>query len=146
MGMWTKGLDEFYSKKYRKQVEDDIQENNLQIKVKDFHESFVKFCCIERVHFEADIIDELESYLNRKRMYITNVKKWKSISKFVFKRDNYTCSYCKQIGGKLEVDHIVPFSKGGSDDFENLTTSCLRCNRQKKDKSVQEFNNWKLKL
>lgn len=61
----------------------------------------------------------------------------------VFKRDNYTCKYCGRKGGILEVDHIIPFSKGGSNDLINLATSCRRCNRQKKDKDINEFLKWK---
>jgi FKBP-type peptidyl-prolyl cis-trans isomerase (trigger factor) len=57
----------------------------------------------------------------------------------VFERDNYTCCYCGKRGGKLEVDHKIPVSKGGSDEIDNLATSCRLCNRQKKDKSIDEF-------
>lgn len=78
-----------------------------------------------------------------KRLFNINVKEWKRISKAVFKRDNYTCQYCGKVGGKLEVDHIFPFSKGGSDNLDNLTTSCQKCNRQKRDKSVDDFLKWR---
>lgn len=77
------------------------------------------------------------------RLYQYNVKLWYRIIKEVFKRDNYTCQYCGQIGGKLEADHIIPFSKGGSDEMSNLITSCRKCNRQKKDKAVDEFIKWR---
>lgn len=77
------------------------------------------------------------------RLYQYNVKLWYRIIKEVFKRDNYTCQYCGQIGGKLEADHINPFSKGGSDEMSNLITSCRKCNRQKKDKSANEFIKWR---
>ena len=76
-------------------------------------------------------------------MYNTNVKKWYSLRAKVFKRDNFTCQYCGKIGGKLEADHVVPFSKGGGDELSNLVTSCRKCNRQKKDKSKDEFMIWK---
>lgn len=81
----------------------------------------------------------------RKRMYSVNVNEWHRIAHLVFQRDNYTCQYCGKIGGILEVDHITPFSKGGSDELSNLTTSCRRCNRQKKDKTIQEFIVWRNK-
>ena len=80
-----------------------------------------------------------------KRMFNYDVKKWYLIINEVFKRDNYTCQYCGTKGGKLEADHIIPFSKGGRDSLDNLTTSCRRCNRQKKDKSIEEFKMWREK-
>jgi hypothetical protein len=51
----------------------------------------------------------------------------------VFKRDNFTCRYCgrKTPQVVLEVDHIIPVSKGGTDDMDNLVTSCWECNRGK---------------
>lgn len=63
-----------------------------------------------------------------------------SISKeereLVFKRDNFTCKYCgrnsKEIG--LEIDHIVPIMKGGSNELGNLQTLCKDCNNEKLDK------------
>ena len=54
------------------------------------------------------------------------------ISKDILKRDNYTCAYCGKRGGILEIDHILPISRGGSDNKSNLVTSCRHCNRQKK--------------
>ena len=51
----------------------------------------------------------------------------------VFKRDSFTCQYCGQSAPQviLEVDHIVPVSKGGDDELTNLITSCRDCNRGK---------------
>jgi len=51
----------------------------------------------------------------------------------VFKRDDFTCQYCGRKSPEviLEVDHITPRSKGGSDDIGNLITSCRECNRGK---------------
>lgn len=72
-----------------------------------------------------------------------NNKKWVNTRKMIFIRDDYTCSYCKIRGGILEVDHIIPFSMGGSENLENLTTACRKCNRQKKNKSVNEFMIWR---
>jgi 5-methylcytosine-specific restriction endonuclease McrA len=65
--------------------------------------------------------------------------KWLIIVKQVFERDNYTCSYCGKYGGKLECDHIIPFSKGGSDELDNLTTACKKCNQAKKDLDLEVF-------
>jgi hypothetical protein len=50
----------------------------------------------------------------------------------VLSRDNWTCCSCgrstKKHGVVLHVDHIVPRSKGGTDDIENLQTLCQKCN------------------
>lgn len=66
---------------------------------------------------------------------------WAELREIVFDRDNYTCKYCGQIGGKLECDHIVPISKGGSNKLSNLTTACLKCNRSKRNKNISEWSN-----
>lgn len=51
----------------------------------------------------------------------------------ILKRDNFTCRYCGRKTPKviLEIDHIVPVSKGGNNDLNNLITSCRDCNRGK---------------
>lgn len=51
----------------------------------------------------------------------------------VLQRDNFTCQYCGAHGEGvvLEVDHIVPVSKGGRTELSNLITACFDCNRGK---------------
>ena len=51
----------------------------------------------------------------------------------VLKRDDFTCRYCgkKSPEAILEVDHVIPRSKKGADDPENLVTACYECNRGK---------------
>lgn len=60
----------------------------------------------------------------------------------IFKRDGFTCQYCGQRPPEvvLEVDHIHPSSKGGSDDEINLITSCFDCNRGKSDKKLGDIH------
>jgi len=58
----------------------------------------------------------------------------------VFKRDGFTCQYC---GGhpplvSLEVDHVDPVAKGGTNAIDNLITSCEECNRGKGDRLALE--------
>ncbi|MEJ2296833.1 MAG: HNH endonuclease [Candidatus Lokiarchaeota archaeon] len=56
-----------------------------------------------------------------------------SVRREVWKRDNGVCVKC---GNKndLEFDHIIPFSKGGSNTAKNIQLLCSRCNREKYDK------------
>lgn len=51
----------------------------------------------------------------------------------VMKRDRFLCTYCGVSGNdaELEVDHIIPVSKGGSHHMSNLTTACRKCNQAK---------------
>jgi len=53
----------------------------------------------------------------------------------IFKRDNFTCQYCgrKAPNVELQIDHIIPKSKGGKDIPENLITACWDCNIGKSD-------------
>lgn len=57
----------------------------------------------------------------------------------VLKRDSFKCVICGQspatnYNTTLHIDHIVPFSKGGKTNIENLRTLCKDCNLGKSDK------------
>jgi regulator of replication initiation timing len=52
----------------------------------------------------------------------------------VFVRDGYRCRECGasvEDGATLEIDHILPVAKGGTNDIDNLQTLCKECNRAK---------------
>ena len=59
----------------------------------------------------------------------------------IFKRDGYRCAYCdsNQQKKELTLDHVVPQSKGGKNEWTNLITSCKKCNNNKGDMDVKEF-------
>jgi hypothetical protein len=63
----------------------------------------------------------------------------KALRHKVLMRDRSTCQACgaRAPDVQLEVDHIIPVSKGGTDDMQNLTTLCLDCNRGKGDKLIK---------
>lgn len=48
----------------------------------------------------------------------------------VFKRDGFQCHYCGVTPPKaiLQIDHIFPVAQGGTNDIDNLITSCQPCN------------------
>jgi len=50
-----------------------------------------------------------------------------------------TCAYCGKMGVPVEVEHIVPKSRGGTDRVSNLTSSCRNCNLKKGDKTAEEL-------
>lgn len=51
----------------------------------------------------------------------------------IFKRDGYRCRECgaSKDETSLEIDHILPVAKGGTNDIDNLQTLCRECNRMK---------------
>ena len=54
----------------------------------------------------------------------------------VLRRDHQTCRQCgarQEDGVRLEVDHIVPVARGGTNDPYNLQTLCRACNQTKRD-------------
>jgi hypothetical protein len=57
----------------------------------------------------------------------------------VLERDNRSCIYCDETTIPFEVDHVIPRSKGGSNQFANLVCSCVGCNRRKSNRSIEEF-------
>lgn len=57
----------------------------------------------------------------------------------IFKRDDYRCAYCGS-ESNLTIDHIIPRSKGGGNNWENLITSCLPCNNKKDNLTLEEAN------
>ena len=51
----------------------------------------------------------------------------------VFERDDYRCQYC---GNRFEpvslnLDHVIPRDRGGKTSWENIVTSCIKCNSRK---------------
>lgn len=68
-----------------------------------------------------------------------NIPDWHLLRFSVFQRDNYTCVYCGAKTEPLHCDHVIPYSKGGSNDMDNLATSCQFCNTSKGNKTLEEW-------
>jgi hypothetical protein len=56
----------------------------------------------------------------------------------IFERDDYVCHYCGR-RAPLSVDHIVPESKGGKLELDNLISACGSCNSRKGTMSYEDF-------
>lgn len=62
--------------------------------------------------------------------------KWAAIRVPILQRDGYMCAYC---GRKAStVDHVIPKSKGGTDDSSNLVACCKRCNQKKSNRTPED--------
>lgn len=65
----------------------------------------------------------------------------KKLREFIKERDHHTCCTCgnsteKEPNLLLEIDHIIPVSKGGLTEEGNLQTLCWKCNRSKSNKII----------
>lgn len=60
--------------------------------------------------------------------------------KNVLRRDNHHCQYCGTSSPPLTVDHVIPRSRGGADQWENLVCACLSCNNRKRNRTPEEAN------
>ncbi|MBF9254945.1 HNH endonuclease [Pontibacter sp. 172403-2] len=55
----------------------------------------------------------------------------------VMRRDNYSCQYCGAVRN-LTLDHLLPRSRGGATNWQNLITACSRCNARKGNRTPEE--------
>ena len=51
----------------------------------------------------------------------------------VMRRDGHRCSYCGKSSkrNRLELDHVTPKSRGGTDRYDNLVSACRACNQKR---------------
>lgn len=97
----------------------------------------------KRQIFRAEEIKDIINKLHQKRgNYYLNSEIWDAIVRVerakvsnklrfaVFARDHERCRKCGS-SRNLEVDHIIPISKGGKTEMSNLQTLCHRCNVKK---------------
>ena len=78
----------------------------------------------------------LEAFAKEQRSLMTT-----KLRTHIKERDNYTCCNCgnsvyKEPNLLLEIDHIIPISKGGLTQESNLQTLCWKCNRNKGAKLI----------
>ncbi|XP_011622763.1 uncharacterized protein LOC18421442 isoform X2 [Amborella trichopoda] len=57
--------------------------------------------------------------------------------KNIFYRDSFACQYCSSTEN-LTIDHVLPISRGGEWEWENLVTACSKCNSKKGQKTLEE--------
>ncbi len=61
------------------------------------------------------------------------------VREYLLGKFNRTCAYCGAKDVPLEVEHIKPKSKGGTNRVSNLAIACVPCNQSKSNLDVREF-------
>lgn len=56
----------------------------------------------------------------------------------LFRRDDHRCQYCGRGGSDLTLDHVLPRSRGGPTNWDNVVACCRSCNAKKRDRTPEE--------
>jgi len=96
------------------------------------------------ITFDSATVEATMSFISEKLQHKKSAKTQRALMtnwlrNTIKERDNYTCQLChvslaEQNLLLLEVDHIIPISKGGLSTIDNLQTLCWKCNRTKSNK------------
>ena len=71
--------------------------------------------------------------------FIRRPRLQKRLTRFeIFNRDKFTCQYCGRQIKDLTLDHIVPRSRGGTHEWENIASCCFPCNLRKAGRTPAE--------
>ena len=89
---------------------------------------------VHNVRVYVDNLRYKSSFIKRQRSKMTP-----ALREYIKRRDHYTCQICgdniyENPDIILEIDHIIPVSKGGETVEYNLQTLCRTCNRRKSNK------------
>ena len=101
----------------------------------------IKLCPIssittELVHFDTQKLDNPEisgTEYQQGTLYQYEVRE------YLLEKFKRTCVYCGAKDTPLEVEHIKPQSKGGSNRASNLAIACIPCNQAKSNLPIEEF-------
>lgn len=114
---------------YRKEHPEEYKKNLLKQK-----ENYIK----RRKTVEFKI--QRNNYNSKRRSFLKKVGKFtKNEWKDKLKHFNNSCAFCKT-KERLEVDHIIPISKGGKNTIDNLQPLCKSCNSSKSNKILSQEN------
>ncbi|MER6177374.1 RNA-guided endonuclease IscB [Streptosporangium sp. NPDC001681] len=61
------------------------------------------------------------------------------VREYLLAKWSRACAYCAKQDVPLNIDHIHPRSRGGSDRISNLTLACIGCNQAKNATPIEEF-------
>jgi 5-methylcytosine-specific restriction endonuclease McrA len=94
----------------------------------------------ERLALPRPVVIRLTRFVHvprRFRRQVTNT--------FLFARDRYRCQYCGRSTSELKPrealtrDHLIPLSRGGTNDWSNVVTACGPCNTRKANRLPEEI-------
>ncbi len=61
------------------------------------------------------------------------------VREYLLEKWERKCVYCDAVNIPLEIEHIIPKSRGGSNRISNLTLACRKCNQKKGSQTAEEY-------
>ncbi len=103
--------------------------------------------------YDSDIFTLIKRLNNKNGTFYNDREIWNSLCRVergkvsnkmrfsIYERDGYRCRRCgiSDRYANLEIDHIIPISKGGKSTYDNLQTLCHRCNVEKGDSIDKKY-------
>lgn len=91
------------------------------------------------IHPEKDRVIRLRKYV---KLPTQRIRAGRPNRKAILSRDDYLCQYCGTFGSKtnaLTIDHVIPKSRGGQDNWDNMVCACISCNNKKDNRTPEEW-------
>ena len=96
----------------------------------------VSGAAIERVRFDMQVIESPEiSGVGYQQGTLAGFE----VREYILQRDDRHCAYCGRTDVPLNLDHVIPRARGGSNRPSNLVLACIACNEEKGARPIEEF-------
>lgn len=96
----------------------------------------IKLLIKQKAEYISEKVIRLVNYIY---LPISRLMNTRPSRKSIHLRDGNKCSYCNS-KENLTIDHIIPSSRGGGNDFLNLVCCCISCNTKKGNRTPEEAN------
>lgn len=94
----------------------------------------IKLLIKKKAEFISEKVIRLVNFIY---LPITRIRNTKPSRKSIHARDGYKCVYCNSTRN-LTIDHLIPSSRGGKNEWKNLVSCCNKCNTYKGDRTPEE--------
>lgn len=102
---------------------------------------FMKICPLTHISYENVKFDtqKMRDYEISGKEYQQGTLLNYEVKEYLLENFDRTCVYCGAKNIPMEIEHIIPKSRGGTNSITNLVLSCSKCNRKKGNKTAEEF-------
>ena len=91
---------------------------------------------VERVRFDTQLMQNPEvSGVGYQQGTLAGYE----VREYLLEKWHRTCVYCKAQNAPLQIEHLTPKSRGGSDRVSNLALACEKCNQKKANRPLEDF-------